>query len=400
MDSIRKFYHDIIKVWANEIRLIFKDKGILIFLFLLPLAYPIVYALIYNPELAREVPVAVVDECRSTQSRELVRMMDASENTQLAGYAADMQEARLMVAEKKAYGILLIDSHFSKNIARGEQAHVTLFCDMSLLVRYKSMLTSLTDATMTLGGKIQVETIGRLGADGPKIPATVRSTYVALGNPEQGFATFLLPGILTLIVQQSLILAICMMGGAIYERRRRNGGIDPLDTVNSGAVCRLLGKSLAYIVIYIIPLLYLLLIVPAIFKYPQVGGFIDILLMSIPYMLSVTFLGMTLQVFVRERESAFLVIVFTSIIFLFLSGITWPLFDMDPSFRFLSGCCPSTWAMQAFERINANGASIADIGLEYQMLWLLSAVYFFLALAVNKFSRYGMLYQLSHRKHA
>ena len=83
MDSIRKFYHDIIKVWANEIRLIFKDKGILIFLFLLPLAYPIVYALIYNPELAREVPVAVVDECRSTQSRELVRMMDASENTQL-----------------------------------------------------------------------------------------------------------------------------------------------------------------------------------------------------------------------------------------------------------------------------------------------------------------------------
>lgn len=253
---------------------------------------------------------------------------------------------------------------------------------------------------MTLGGKIQVETIGRLGADGPKIPATVRSTYVALGNPEQGFATFLLPGILTLIVQQSLILAICMMGGAIYERRRRNGGIDPLDTVNSGAVCRLLGKSLAYIVIYIIPLLYLLLIVPAIFKYPQVGGFIDILLMSIPYMLSVTFLGMTLQVFVRERESAFLVIVFTSIIFLFLSGITWPLFDMDPFFRFLSGCCPSTWAMQAFERINANGASIADIGLEYQMLWLLSAVYFFLALAVNKFSRYGMLYQLSHRKHA
>lgn len=43
-------------------------------------------------------------------------MMDASENTQLAGYAADMQEARRMVAEKKAYGILLIDSHFSKTL--------------------------------------------------------------------------------------------------------------------------------------------------------------------------------------------------------------------------------------------------------------------------------------------
>lgn len=396
MDSIRKFYHDIIKVWANEIKLVFKDKGILIFLFLLPLGYPVVYALIYNPELAREVPVVVVDQCRSTQSRELVRMMDASDNTQLAGYAADMMEARHMVAEKKAYGIVLIDREFSKHIARGEQSHVTLYCDMSLLVRYKAMLTAMTDATMALGSKIQVETVGRMGADGPKIPATIRSTFVALGNPEQGFATFLLPGILTLIVQQSLILAICMMGGAIYERRRRNGGIDPLDTINSGAVSRLIGKSLAYVVVYIIPLLYLLIIMPYVFKYPQVGSFVDILLMSIPYMLSVTFLGMTLQVLVRERESAFLVVVFTSLVFLFLSGITWPLFDMDPFYRFLSGCCPSTWAMQAFERINANGATIADFGMEYQMLWLLTAVYFFLALAVNKYSSYGMLYRQRH----
>lgn len=89
-----------------------------------------------------------------------------------------------MVAEKKAYGILLIDSHFSKNIARGEQAHVTLFCDMSLLVRYKSMLTSLTDATMTLGGKIQVETIGRLGADGPRFrqPSEARMWLSATPN--------------------------------------------------------------------------------------------------------------------------------------------------------------------------------------------------------------------------
>lgn len=393
MDSIRKFYHDIIKVWITEIKLIFKDKGILIFLFLLPLGYPIVYALIYNPELAREVPVVVVDQCRSTQSRELVRMMDASDNTQLAGYAADMMEARRMVAEKKAYGIVLIDRDFTKHIAMGEQSHVTLFCDMSLLVRYKAMLTAMTDATMALGSKIQVETIGRLGADGPKIPATIRSTFVALGNPEQGFATFLLPGILTLIVQQSLILAICMMGGAIYERRRRNGGIDPLDTVNSGAVCRLIGKSLAYVVVYIIPLLYLLIIMPAVFRYPQLGSFVDILLLSIPYMLAVTFLGMTLQVLVRERETAFLVVVFTSVIFLFLSGVTWPLFDMDPFYRFLSGCSPSTWAMQAFERINANGATIADFGMEYQMLWLLTAVYFFLALAVNKYSSYGMLYR-------
>lgn len=112
MKAINKFFSDVFKVWKNEFRPIFKDKGILIFLFLVPLAYPIVYALIYNPELSRDVPVAIVDLDRSDKSRDLCRMIDASESTEIAGYAADMQEARRMLDEKKAYGIVRIESDF------------------------------------------------------------------------------------------------------------------------------------------------------------------------------------------------------------------------------------------------------------------------------------------------
>lgn len=399
MKAINKFFSDVFKVWKNEFRPIFKDKGILIFLFLVPLAYPIVYALIYNPELSRDVPVAIVDLDRSDKSRDLCRMIDASESTEIAGYAADMQEARRMLDEKKAYGIVRIESDFSKQIARGEQSAVTLFCDMSLLIRYKSMLIGLTDATMAMGGKIQVETMSALGAEAPKIPATVASSYVPLGNPEQGFATFLLPGILVLIVQQTLLLAICMNGGAIYEHRRRYGGMDPFDTVRSGAVSRLLGKALAYLTVYIIPLLYLLVIMPWVFSYPQLGDLLDIVLLAIPYILAVSFFGMSLQVFVREREASFVVIVFTSVIFLFLSGIPWPIYDMPAVYKFVGGCCPSTWAMQAFVRMNANGATLADVATEYRMLWLCAIAYFFIALAVNKFSRYGMFFRRHSSKH-
>lgn len=399
MKAINKFFSDVFKVWKNEFRPIFKDKGILIFLFLVPLAYPIVYALIYNPELSRDVPVAIVDLDRSDKSRDLCRMIDASESTEIAGYAADMQEARRMLDEKKAYGIVRIESDFSKQIARGEQSAVTLFCDMSLLIRYKSMLIGLTDATMAMGGKIQVETMSALGAEAPKIPATVTSSYVPLGNPEQGFATFLLPGILVLIVQQTLLLAICMNGGAIYEHRRRYGGMDPFDTVRSGAVSRLLGKALAYLTVYIIPLLYLLVIMPWVFSYPQLGDLLDIALLAIPYILAVSFFGMSLQVFVREREASFVVIVFTSVIFLFLSGIPWPIYDMPAVYKFVGGCCPSTWAMQAFVRMNANGATLADVATEYRMLWLCAIAYFFIALAVNKFSRYGMFFRRHSSKH-
>ena len=116
------------------------------------------------------------------------------------------------------------------------------------------------------------------------------------------------------------------------------------------------------------------------------AGFWDLLILCVPFILSVVFLGMTLQAFVRERESVFVVIVFSSVLMLFASGITWPLFSTPAPLQFIGGCIPSTWAMQAFERMNANGASLYEVGFEMKMLWLLTFVYGITAYIVNRFS--------------
>ncbi len=50
------------RVFRNEFRLMLHDAGVLLFFVALPLLYPIVYTLIYNPEVLRKLPVAVVDE--------------------------------------------------------------------------------------------------------------------------------------------------------------------------------------------------------------------------------------------------------------------------------------------------------------------------------------------------
>ncbi len=387
MTAVNKFFYDIFRAWKNELRLVIRDKGVMIFLFLVPILYPIVYALIYNPELVRDVPVVVVDMSRSTNSRELVRRIDASESAKVIGYAADMEEAKQCLAEKKSFGIVLIDRDFDRNIGRGEQGNVTLLCDMSLLIRYKALLMALTDATMDLGSDIRMETISHLGADAPSIPATVSSAYFPLGNPEQGFATFLLPGIIILVVQQTLLLAICMLGGAIYERRRESQGEDPFDTINSNPLSRLIGKAMAYMLLYVGQFVFLLYLVPYLFHYPQAGSLWDIFLLGIPYVLAVIFMGMSLQVVSRERESVFLLIVFTSVPMLFLSGVLWPFYAIPEALQVVGGCIPSTWAMQAFVRMNANAATLSDVGFEYTMLWILAGFYLLIALSISFFTK-------------
>ena len=99
------------RVWRREFYLVFTDPGVLIFFFGLPLAYPVVYTLIYNPEIVTNMPVVVVDNCRSASSRELVRAIDATQALAVTGYAANITEAREAWHTKKCYAIIEIPAN-------------------------------------------------------------------------------------------------------------------------------------------------------------------------------------------------------------------------------------------------------------------------------------------------
>ena len=88
------WFRSVYLVCRREFRLVFTDAGVILFFFLLPTVYPIVYTLIYNPEVVREMPVAVVDNSRTAASRSLVRSIDALPSAHVVGYASSLSEAR------------------------------------------------------------------------------------------------------------------------------------------------------------------------------------------------------------------------------------------------------------------------------------------------------------------
>ncbi len=58
LNDIKEWFLETAKVFRREFGMVFRDAGVMLFFFALPLAYPIVYAAIYNPEVTREMPVA------------------------------------------------------------------------------------------------------------------------------------------------------------------------------------------------------------------------------------------------------------------------------------------------------------------------------------------------------
>lgn len=387
------------KAWVREYSLIFHDAGVLLFFFALPLAYPITYTLIYNPEVTENIPMAIVDNCRSSESRELARMIDATQYIKVAGYPADMQEARRWMKERKVYSVLEIPSDYSHKLGRMEQAVLPLYCDMSLMIRYRNILFAITDVTLQLDGNVRTETID----DSPiAFPASsmsgtpVDTQAFILGDPTQGFASFIMIGLVVLILQQSLILGVLMLGGASSERRRKNFGVDPLE-VSGPMSAAVLGRAMSYFTIYAPLVVYIFHYVPLMFSLPAIGNPLDYLLFIVPMIFASTFLGQMMRPLVVERESSFLVFVFSSVLFLFLSGITWPNSAMSPVWRLVAGLIPASWGVQGFVGINSNNATLADMAQPYLILWAMAIVYFFIAVNVEKMCQRHALrhYQVS-----
>lgn len=392
---LKQYYH----AFVREFRLVVGDMGILIFLFLLPLAYPIVYSLIYNPELVRDVQLVVVDNDRTPLSRELVRRMDATQGTWVIGYAANLQEAKRAVHEHKAYGILEIPEGFAGSIGEYQQAKAVLYCEMSLMLRYKALLVSSTDVMQDLSSLITTERIDNIAplaetiSTGDLMPVE----NIQMGNIEGGFDSFIMPGILILILQQALLLGIGMSGGAVRENPLK-ASFNPLGNGRPSVLATMLGQGTLFILLMAVPVIYVIHYVPLMFKFPMAGNILEELLFILPMLLSTIGLGFILQGLVRERESIFVIWVVTSVIFLFLSGLTWPRYAFPGIWKFLSDCVPATWGVEGFIRMNTNGASLAQVHHAYINLWILAGVYLLLGYIVQRFVQRPAIIASAHRQ--
>lgn len=389
LNDIKEWFLETAKVFRREFGMVFRDAGVMLFFFALPLAYPIVYAAIYNPEVTREMPVAVVDNSRTAESREFVRHADATQAIKICGYASDLAQARRWWEEKKCFAVIEIPKDFSQKIGRGEQGVVQFYSDVSLLLRYRTFLESVTELQMATDTQLRERALNTLGVSQAGEGSGIQTEAYFLGDPQQGFASFILPGIVVLILQQSLILGVTMLGGTSNDRRRRNGGTDPL-VITASPSATIIGKTLCYVTLYLPLTIYILHYIPLMFAFPHIGEIQDYFLFMLPMLISSALLGLTLQFMVSERESAFIVVVFTSVAFLFLSGLTWPRYAMQPLWKMLGDIIPATWGIEGFIRINNNGAPLALESTPYRWLWWLSAAYFITAYLVTRYkTRHG-----------
>lgn len=367
---------DMFYIWWNELKAVVKDQGVLIFFLLVPLGYPLLYTFIYTGETVHEVPAAVVDNNRSSLSREYLRLVDASADLHLVSHCSDMEEAKTLLRLGKVYGIVYIPETFSNDIAQGVQTRVTLYCDMSGMLYYKAMLTANTNASLMMNKQIKIARAGNTTDRQDEISAApITYEDVSIFNPQNGFASFLIPAVLMLIIQQTLLLGIGLSAGTAREHNRFRHLV-PISRHYHGTLRIVCGKALAYFMIYAVMSVYMLCLVPKLFSLVQIAQAGTLFAFILPYLLSCIFFAMTCSIFIHHREACMMVFVFTSVPLLFISGISWPGSAIPKCWEVVSWIFPSTFGINGFVRINSMGASLADVATEYKVLWIQTLLYF------------------------
>lgn len=363
-------------ICQKELKAVFKDQGVLIFFLLVPLAYPLLYAFIYTGEVVREVPAAVVDMNKSTLSREFIRKVDATPDVKIQSHCADMEEAKLLLKESKVYGVIYIPENFSSDINKGIQTQVTLYCDMSGMLYYKAILTASTEVSLKMNKAIKVKRAGNTTDRQDEISATpITYEAVNLFNPQAGYASFLLPAVLILIIQQTLLLGVGLSAGTARENNRFRDLV-PLSRQYQGTLRIVLGKSSAYFIVYAIVSAYILCVVPKIFSLVQIAQAGTLAAFILPYVLSCIFFAMTCSIFIHHREACMMIYVFTSVPLLFISGVSWPESAIPAFWRVISWIFPSTFGINGYIAINSMGATLDQVLPEFRALWVQTGVYF------------------------
>ena len=373
--KILRWLDDLAYVWRIELRQVLRDEGVLLFCIVVPIVYPLLYSWVYNNENIHEVPVAVVDQSHSQLSRQFIRMCDASPDVHVAYYAVDLDDAQSLVSRQIVKGIYLIPEDFATRVNRLEQATVSVYCDMALMLTYKAIYQTAMAVSQKMGAGIQTMLAGKYTKREEVINASPLDVEeVAMFNPQAGYGTAILPAVLILIIQQTLALGIGLAAGTARERNRY-GDLVPIHPSYGGVGRIVSGKALCYLMVYAVMSTYLVLVVPKFFSFIHIAAWQDLLLMMIPYVLACVFFGLTVSCLVRYRENVILLMVFVSLPLLFLTGVSWPQSSIPGYLQGVSWLFPSTFGVRAYLRLNTMGATLGDITLEMRCLWIQVAAY-------------------------
>ncbi|WP_143306810.1 ABC transporter permease [Chitinophaga vietnamensis] len=346
-------------LFLREAKLVAKDHSLLLTLLLAPLLYAFFYGSIYSYKVEEKVLLAAVDEDRSELSRTFLAQIN---HLQIAAVmqATDLHEAQQKMYYGDCQGFLYIPKGMQANVLALKQADVVLAVNAARFLPSSELAGAVTTIGMAVGAGVRLryqEMKGLNSEMAMQEAMPVNLDYRPLFNTQSSYGAFLLPGLLALILQQTLLIGLAE---SVALERQRKMIRQLVDAGGSSVSAAFLGKGVFYFVLFAAYACFFMTVNYHILQIPFRGHARDVATALALFLLALIPLGMWLGTLFKTQLLAAQLMAFSTYPVFLLAGYAWPYQSLPPALQIVSSLLPTTPFIHMYASIVQAGGTLAD----------------------------------------
>jgi ABC-2 type transport system permease protein len=304
----------------------------------------------------RNVPVVVVDEDRTTASRELIERFSASPTFSVAYVVNSVNDIDPYLESGRAWMALAIPRDYGRDLLTGSPATVQVIADGS---DANSTTVALGYATNLVAGYARDLVAKRIVESGLPAPGGIEARVRVWFNPQLESRHFMLPGILALL----LLVVTSILSSMAIVREKELGTLEQLNVTPLNRWELIAGKLVPYAVIGMVDACLVVALTLAWFEVPLRGSLVLVFAMCLVYLLTTLGLGLFVSTISASQQQAMITVAFFFLMpMIFLSGFIFPIENMPLVFQWVTYAIPLRYFL-----VILRGIFLKGVGLE--TLW-------------------------------
>lgn len=301
----------------------------------------------------RDVPVVVVDQDRSAESRDLVSRFDASQHFVVVGARGSIVEAGRELDAGGAWLALVIPPDYGARVRQRRDAVVQVLAD-GTDANSTNVALGYAGALMAAYARERAAEAGAARAE-PLVVPEIRVWF----NPELESRFFMIPGILALL----LLVVTTNLSSMAIVREKEVGTLEQLNVTPLRRWELIVGKLLPYALIGLVDVALVVAVAMGWFQVPLRGSLLLLVAMCLVYLLTTLGLGLFVSTISGTQQQAMMTASFFFMIpMVFLSGFVFPIENMPRAVQAVTYLIPLRYFL-----VILRGIFLKGVGLE--VLW-------------------------------
>ncbi len=335
------------------------------------------YALTLNLD---RVPLAVWDQSRTPQSRELIGRFEGSRYFSVVSRAGSYRDVEESIDHGRAMMALVVPADFGRRVASERETQVQVLADGSDANTTTLALSYAEAIVRTYSQQILIEKAKRMTGRVPTLPLELRPR--AWFNTDMESKVFIVPGLIAVI----MMLIAALLTSLTVAREWETGTMEQLISTPVRRSELILGKLAPYFVIGMVDMLLSVLAGRFLFDVPIRGSLLLLFGVSAVYLVGALSLGIFISTMAKTQllasQAAF---VATFLPAFLLSGFMFDIGNMPKVLQVITYFIPARYFVTFLRGLYLKGTGLAQLWLECLLMVAFGAL--MLLLAIRSFKK-------------